>query len=370
MYSGVSIVLPTYNGREYIRESIDSILAQSYTDWELILVDDCSSDGTAEILEKYAAQDTRISVVHNKINQKLPQSLNIGFSRAQGKYLTWTSDDNRYLPDALKIMVKYLEENEEAMVIRSDYFFIDAQGKRVGESVCYSDHNMYAYNCFGACFLYRKEVWEVVGKYNVDAFGVEDYDYWLRILDKFGEIDSIGEKLYEYRRHGGSLSETKRYMVLSELAKLRERHKEKILNELKDDKNELCRIYYEMLPIETFGQEIRNDFRNTCPELLHDLGFTDRKTFIIFGAGVYGERAAALLGDRAIYFMDNDASKTGKIKCDREILSFDRAKELVGQYDFFIAMHHAYIYDVIKQLQQAGVSEYTTMQSYISEKTE
>lgn len=366
MHPCVSIVLPTYNGREYIRESIDSILAQSYTDWELILVDDCSADGTAEILEKYAAQDTRISVVHNEVKQKLPQSLNIGFFRAKGKYLTWTSDDNRYLPDALKIMVKYLEENKEAMVIRSDYFFIDAQGKRVGESAGYSNHNMYAYNCFGACFLYRKEVWEVVGKYSAAAFGVEDYDYWLRILDNFGRIDSIGERLYEYRRHGGSLSETKRYMVLSELAKLRERHKEKILSELKDDKNELCRIYYEMFPIETFGLEIREDFKKACPELNGDMGFTDRKPFIIFGAGIYGERAAGMLGDKAVYFTDNDSSKVGKVKCGKEVISFDKARVLAEQYDFFIAVNNTYVYELIKQLREAGISEYTVMQSYMA----
>ena len=116
----VSIILPTYNGKKYIRESIDSILKQSFTDWELIVVDDCSTDGTAEILKEYVSEDKRISVVHNEINQKLPRSLNIGFSRARGKYLTWTSDDNRYLPDALKVMVEYLDKNAEAMVVRSN----------------------------------------------------------------------------------------------------------------------------------------------------------------------------------------------------------------------------------------------------------
>ena len=366
----VSIILPTYNGRKYIRESIDSILRQTFTDWELILVNDCSTDGTAEILEEYAMKDNRISVVHNKVNRKLPESLNTGFAGARGEYLTWTSDDNRYLPDALETMVEYLEENRGTMIVRSDYFFIDAQGNRIGESVKYSNHNMFSWNCFGACFLYRKEVLKLVGKYNKDAFGVEDYDYWLRVLERFGKIDSIEKKLYEYRRHEGSLSETKRHMVLNELARLRERHKKTMLEELKGDKAELCRIYYEMLPVESFGREIRNDFRNACPELLHNLGFTDRKPFIIFGAGIYGERAADMLGDKAAYFTDNDSSKVGTIKCGKEIISFDKARALADQYDFFIAMHHAYIYEVIKQLQQAGVSEYTTMQSYISGKTE
>ena len=363
----VSIILPTYNGKKYIRESIDSILKQSFTDWELIVVDDCSTDGTAEILKEYASEDKRISVVHNEINQKLPRSLNIGFSRARGKYLTWTSDDNRYLPDALKVMVEYLDNNAAAMVVRSNYFFIDAQGCVVGKSTKYSEHSMYAFNCFGACFLYKREVPEQIGGYNVDAFGVEDYDYWLRILEKFGEIASLDEELYEYRRHEGSLSEGKRHMVLSELARLRERYKEKILKELQNDTEEVCRIYYEMLPIETFGKEIRNDFRNLCAELKGDLGYTERKPFIIFGAGIYGERAAGLLGDKAIYFVDNDPGKVGKRKCGKKILSFEEAVKLSDRYDFFIAIYPSYIYEIRKQLNDAGVSEYTTLQSYMAD---
>ena len=317
-------------------------------------------------MEEYASKEERISVIHNEVNQKLPRSLNIGFLKARGEYLTWTSDDNRYLPDALKTMVGYLEGHSEAVAVRSDYFFIDAEGELTGRSVGYSDHAMYAYNCFGACFLYKKEVMESVGEYNADAFGVEDYDYWLRILDKVGRIDTIHECLYEYRRHGESLSEKKRQMVLSELAKLRERHKEKILDELKNDKAELCRIYYEMMPIEAFGAEIRIDFQRACPVLKGDLGFTGRKPFIIFGAGIYGERAAKILGEKAVYFTDNDLSKAGKMKCGKEIIPFDRAKTLSDQYDFFIAVNNTYIYELIQQLEEAGISEYSVMQSYVA----
>ena len=101
----VSIVLPTYNGEKFIRESIDSILYQTFTDWELIIVNDCSTDGTPNIVNRYAASDSRIRVIHNKENQKLPESLNIGFREARGEYLTWTSDDNMYLPSALEKMI-------------------------------------------------------------------------------------------------------------------------------------------------------------------------------------------------------------------------------------------------------------------------
>ena len=95
----VSIVLPSYNGKKYIRESIESVLAQTFPYWELVLVDDCSTDGTGAVMDAYASKDSRIRVIHNATNQRLPRSLNIGFRETWGEYLTWTSDDNRYLCD-------------------------------------------------------------------------------------------------------------------------------------------------------------------------------------------------------------------------------------------------------------------------------
>ena len=102
----VSIVLPTYNGEEYIRQSIDSIRNQTFEDWELIIVNDYSTDGTSLIIREYEKKDSRIIVIENSENKKLPASLNIGFRSATGKYFTWTSDDNRYLPNALQCMVE------------------------------------------------------------------------------------------------------------------------------------------------------------------------------------------------------------------------------------------------------------------------
>ena len=92
----ISVVLPVYNGERYLRESLDSILAQTMGDFELIVVDDCSTDATSVILAEYAVRDSRIRIIRNAENQKLPRSLNIGFAEARGEYLTWTSDDNVY----------------------------------------------------------------------------------------------------------------------------------------------------------------------------------------------------------------------------------------------------------------------------------
>lgn len=100
----ISIVLPVYNGEKYLRESIDSILAQTYKNWELLIVDDCSTDSSSEIAKEYVSKDRRIYYYHNENNLRLPRNLNKGFSLARGNYLTWTSDDNRFKPTALEKM--------------------------------------------------------------------------------------------------------------------------------------------------------------------------------------------------------------------------------------------------------------------------
>ena len=84
MEKRISIVLPTYNGEKVIKKSIESVLSQTYVNWELIIVNDCSTDNTLSVIESYEQSDSRIRVYNNTTNQKLPRSLNIGFSHATG----------------------------------------------------------------------------------------------------------------------------------------------------------------------------------------------------------------------------------------------------------------------------------------------
>ena len=128
----VSIVLPTYNGEQYIRESIDSVISQTYKNWELIVVDDCSKDNTSKIVEEYVNKDKRIRLIKNDINQKLPASLNIGFSYANGEYYTWTSDDNKYKPDAIQTMVNTLEKDNSCILVSANLDYIDSFGNITG----------------------------------------------------------------------------------------------------------------------------------------------------------------------------------------------------------------------------------------------
>ena len=207
----VSIVLPVYNGQKYLRESLDSILAQAVQDWELIAVDDCSTDATPQILADYAARDSRIRIMRNAENQRLPRSLNIGFAEARGAFLTWTSDDNAYYPEALHEMVSYLRRFPEYVMVNAamDVLYVPEERLVTSEQFDADPWKMFVQNRIGACFLYRRCVPQEIGGYDPEMFLLEDYDYWLRIMIRYGRIGHIKKTLYRYRMHEGSLTARK-----------------------------------------------------------------------------------------------------------------------------------------------------------------
>lgn len=205
----VSIILPVYNGAANLKESIESVLNQTYKNFELIVVNDCSTDDTEMLVRKYQEQDDRVKLVNNEVNLKLPRSLNRGFDEASGEYYTWTSDDNKFLPSAIERMVQTLEENEDVDMVYTDYQKIDVCGNVIEEHCAEELEWICCTNPIGACFLYTRKIAQNVGKYNPDMFLAEDYDYWIRIL-RAGKVYFLKENLYQYRIHGGSLSATRK----------------------------------------------------------------------------------------------------------------------------------------------------------------
>jgi hypothetical protein len=207
----VSIVLPTYNGARYLKDAIESCLCQTYQNWELIVVDDASSDDTPRCIAAYAARDRRIQTVRNTQNKKLPGSLNTGFSRAHGSFLTWTSDDNCYRPDALREMVDCLLADPSVDIVYASYSLIDERGSllpRSGSAPCAGAwQELPCRNTVGACFLYRQDVHQQLGGYAEDLHLVEDYDFWLRASTRF-RLAWLNKDLYLYRWHEGSLTST------------------------------------------------------------------------------------------------------------------------------------------------------------------
>ena len=202
----VSIVLPTYNGASgYLDQAVQSCLDQMYSNWELIIVDDASTDDTSVRIAQYMAEDSRIRSVRHETNQKLPAALNTGFSQARGDYLTWTSDDNCYRPQALAEMVAFLESEPEVDVVYADFSIVDEKGHLLQQVVVGTLDELLLKNCIGSCFLYRRSVYEKVGGYTEDLFLAEDYDFWLRVSAWF-RLRPLHEDLYIYQHHNHSLT--------------------------------------------------------------------------------------------------------------------------------------------------------------------
>ena len=201
----VSIVLPVWNGEKYLEQALQSVLNQTYKNFELIIVNDCSSDSSLEIANKYAQSDKRIRILSNSLNLKLPKSLNVGFEAAVGKYYTWTSDDNLLHPTFLEEMLHDLQAIK-ADIIYADFNSIDESGSIIGVSPVGSAEDLVIANSIGAAFLYRKEVHISLNGFDVDCFLYEDYDFWVRSYLN-GFIFSKSKKvLYDYRRHEQSLT--------------------------------------------------------------------------------------------------------------------------------------------------------------------
>lgn len=350
----ISVVLPTYNGRKYIEEAIESIINQTYGNWELIIVDDCSTDGTLQIARKYAESDERIKVIHNERNKKLPESLNIGFKHAEGEFLTWTSDDNCYLPNALEKMYQYLCENSERMVC-ANMDIIDGSGKKTGKAVPYDADWIYCNNCVGACFMYKKQVLEEIGEYDPEKFLVEDYDYWMRVLKKYGEIAHIDETLYLYRYHAECLTAKKRIEIRKKM--LKENHIEFLFERLKSNKACLCGIYFEYLEMDEDVSMVKEQFINIIPELEAVTHLDCTKKCMVYGAGLIGDEAYAFLKGKILYYVDSDENKAGKYKNKIEIISPAAMMNIKNSYQVVIAVGNEKKYDILKFLYSNGVRD-------------
>jgi glycosyltransferase involved in cell wall biosynthesis len=206
----ISIVLPTFNGERYLREALDSCLKQTYRHWELVVVDDASTDATSAILSEYMQGDDRIHCTRHATNRGLPTALNTGFAHSVGSLLTWTSDDNRFYPHFLEHMVRLLQESPEVDFVYTDVELIDEEGHVVRcETAMEPEQLITGFHGLGlAGFLYRRRVRERVGDYAEDLILAEDYDYWVRVFSHGFHMRHLNETLYQYRRHARSLTDT------------------------------------------------------------------------------------------------------------------------------------------------------------------
>ncbi len=264
----ISIVLPTYNGSKYLRQAIESCLNQTYRHMELIVVDDGSTDNTPEIIRSYA--DPRIKIIRNEKNQRLPRSLNIGFAAATGDYLTWTSDDNEYLPTALEEMLRFLQSRPDVDFVYTDMLVLDLKTGQQTVKQC-THWTFYFENLIGACYLYPRRVYETIGEFDPRFEWVEDYDYWLRVEKKF-TMRRLAKALYLYRDHPRSLTRSKYYPIAFLPYLLRFHHRYLTFDELVEAVGEFIS---ESFPLK---QESFEMWRSIIPKVLR-MNFKLKRAF-------------------------------------------------------------------------------------------
>jgi len=203
----VTVLMPVYNGERYLHEAIESVLMQTFTDFEFLIIDDASTDRSVEIIKSY--NDPRIRLVHNEKNLKLISTLNKGIDLADGKYIARMDCDDISLPQRLAKQVAFLEVHSSCAVVATKIVQIDTNGGTIGfwkgdrkattsTEIC----NRLPLICCVShpSAMIRKSIISKY-RYNPRQRYAEDYDLWLRLCSDGHEIAKIDEFLLKYRVH-------------------------------------------------------------------------------------------------------------------------------------------------------------------------
>ena len=183
-----SIIMSIHNGNFFLSKSIKSVLNQTYTDYEFIIIDDASEDNSLEIMNKYALKDKRIKIIKNKINIGLTKSLNKGISIAQGDFIVRQDGDDFFLPNHLEKLLFFFNNNPEYAFCGVNGFSLQNK-KNLIHFFKFNDikKNLLLKNCFNhSGTVIRKQIFEKFGKYDETYRYGQDYELWCRLIFKYG----------------------------------------------------------------------------------------------------------------------------------------------------------------------------------------
>lgn len=209
----ISIVMPAYNAAQYIEQSIESVLKQSYTNWELIIVDDCSIDDTYKIVEKLCLNEERIKLFRMNENSGVAMARNFAISMSRGKYIAFLDSDDLWLPDKLEKQLNLMQE-KKAVISYTAYrqFSMEKVGNLVSvpEQVTYKQ--LLKGNVIGCLTVMLDK--ERLGNLQMKKARHEDYILWLDILKQGNTAYGLREDLARYRKSETSLTSNKKRSAL------------------------------------------------------------------------------------------------------------------------------------------------------------
>lgn len=206
----VSIIMPCYNAERYVAQSIESVLAQTYQNWELLITDDGSTDKSVEIISKYCTKDDRITVLVPDEHQGIARARNMSISRARGRFIAFLDSDDIWYPEKLEKQVGFMLENDIAFTY-SSYEIIDTQGnpKKIVKDAGVMSYKRYLRNtiiCCGTVVVDRDKT----GHFATPVIDTsEDMSLWLIIMKRGFDAYPVPGPLHKYRVTPGSASSNK-----------------------------------------------------------------------------------------------------------------------------------------------------------------
>ena len=207
----VSVIIPTYNSEKYIDETLNSVLAQTYREFEIIIIDDCSKDNTWEIIKEYEKKYNNIVCLKQERNKGVAEARNRGINKATGRYIAFLDSDDLWYKEKLEEQLKFMKE-KKAFFSYTAIEMIDEEGKILKEKREVKEEINYK-------FLLRNTMIAtssvIIDKINIQGLsfnkerGAEDYALWLKLLNRYGNAYGINKTLVRYRIRKNSLSSNK-----------------------------------------------------------------------------------------------------------------------------------------------------------------
>lgn len=209
----ISLIMSVYNGEDYLGEAIESVLNQTFTDWELIVINDCSTDRTGEILRGFAQQDDRIKVYPNEVNLRLPSSLNRALELARGTYIARMDADDICLPDRLQKQYAFMEEHPD--IALSSCKFMTLKNGVIASGGCGGRCDSEAIKALLLVtnpvlhpgIIARAQVIRAL-KYDPNFTCTEDMELWTRVVMDGHKIEILPDYLMLYRLHDKQITKT------------------------------------------------------------------------------------------------------------------------------------------------------------------
>jgi len=232
MIPKISVIIPAFNAEDFLNESVSSVLKQTYKNFELIIVDDSSTDKTKEIAKRFAESDERVKIITNKINRKRAGSINRGIKFSSGEFITFLDADDKYLNKTLEMQYSFMRKNPKIdMIYGATKFFGFENGRTTPLNLIGLDLRKLLLErkkldlstktpgqFFGigggiaSCSVMIKRNVFKKCKFDEKLRNSEDYDLWFQIIGKGFKVKALDKILYLYRTHDGQKSKNKKNM--------------------------------------------------------------------------------------------------------------------------------------------------------------